>query len=225
MDACHAQSAMDAACFSWQWKVMIADLIPAKHYTKFEDVQGILLASAQAALGLYLLRAAGLMTGGTAGVALILAQLFHWNFSLTFFLLNLPFFALAYRLRGAVFCLKNLSTVVIVSLLAEALKPLLDIGSIHPGAAAVIFGVSTGVGLLGLFRHGASLGGVSIIALVLQDRYGLKAAWTQLAHDGILFGIAVFVLPLPAVLWSLLGTVILNAVIAFNHRRDWYVVS
>ena len=109
--------------------------------------------------------------------------------------------------------------------LAEALKPLLHVDQIHPAAAAVLFGVSAGVGLLGLFRHSGSLGGVSIVALILQDKTGFRAGWTQLIHDLILFTAAVFLLPPDRVLWSLLGAVILNAVITFNHRRDWYVVT
>lgn len=204
---------------------MDADLIPRKHYTRFEDVQGLVIASAVASLGIHLLRSAGLMTGGTAGVALILTYAFGWNFSLVFFLMNIPFYAFAYKARGMVFCLKSLATVTLVSLMAEALKPLMHIDAIHPGAAAVLFGASAGVGLLGLFRHSGSLGGVSIVALVLQDRFGFKAAWTQLIHDIALFAVAFWILPADRVAWSLLGAVVLNAVIAFNHRRDWYVVT
>lgn len=206
-------------------KVMHADLSSPKRYTLFEDVQGILLASVQAALGIHLLRAAGLVTGGTAGTALVISYIFGWNFSLVFFAMNIPFFAFAWAARGPVFCLKSLGTVTLVSAMAEALKPLMHIDLIHPAAAAVLFGVSAGVGLLGLFRHSGSLGGVSIIALILQDRYGFRAGWTQAIHDLLLFAVALWLLPASAVAWSLLGAVILNAVIAFNHRRDWYVVT
>lgn len=204
---------------------MSADLTPPKRYTTFEDFQGILIASTEAALGIHLLRAAGLVTGGTAGTALVLSYAFGWNFSLTFFLMNIPFYGFAYMARGLTFCFKSLATVTLVSLMAEALKPLFQIAHIHPGVAAVLFGVSAGVGLLGLFRHSGSLGGVSIIALILQDRFGFKAGWTQLIHDLILFAIALWLLPADRVAWSLLGAVILNAIIAFNHRRDWYVVT
>ncbi|WP_225027120.1 YitT family protein [Xinfangfangia pollutisoli] len=197
----------------------------SRRYTLFEDIQGLVIASAQAALGIHLLRAAGLVTGGTAGTALILSYAFDWNFSVVFFLMNIPFFGFAWASRGPVFCLKSLATVAFVSVMAEALKPLVQIAHIHPGAAAVLFGISAGVGLLGLFRHSGSLGGVSIVALILQDRTGFKAGWTQLIHDLILFAIALVLLPLDRVMWSFLGAVILNAVIAFNHRRDWYVVS
>lgn len=205
---------------------MIADLTPApRRYSPLEDLQGLLIASAQAALGIHLLRAAGLFSGGTAGSALILAHLTGANFSWLFLALNLPFFGFAYWALGARFCAKSVATVVMVSAFAAGLEPLMQLSQIHPAIAAAMFGISTGVGLLGLFRHSGSLGGISIVALVLQRRFGFKAAWTQVIHDGLLFLVALAVLPGPAVGWSILGAVILNLVIFFNHRRDWYVVT
>lgn len=197
----------------------------APHYTALEDVQGLFVASAVAALGIHLLRAAGLFTGGTAGMALLIAYVSGWSFGAVFFAINLPFFAFALYARGLPFCLKSLATVTLVSLMAEALEPLFDVSTIHPGVAALLFGTAAGMGLLGLFRHSASLGGVSIVALVVQDKLGIRAGWLQLGHDVALFAVAVFVLPLPVVAWSLLGAVILNYVVAMNHRRDWYVVT
>ncbi|OCX67211.1 hypothetical protein BFP70_02310 [Thioclava sp. SK-1] len=191
----------------------------------FEDIQGILIACAQSALGIHLLRAAGLVTGGTAGMALIITYAMGWNFSLVFFVINLPFYGFAYRARGLRFCLKSMASVTTVSVMAEALKPVLHIAQVHPGVAAALFGISTGVGLLGLFRHSGSLGGVSIVAVILQDKFGFKAGWTQSIHDLCLFAVAFAILPADRVLWSLLGAVVLNFVIAFNHRRDWYVVT
>ena len=208
--------ALDFFAATQHIQVMDTDLSSARHYTPIEDLQGLVIASAQAALGVHLLRAAGLVTGGTAGVALILSYALGWNFSVVFFAMNIPFFALAWRLRGPVFCAKSLGTVVLVSALTEALKPLVHLDSIHPAAAAMLFGVSAGVGLLGLFRHSGSLGGVSIVAMILQDRYGIRAGVTQLVHDLVLFAVAAWLLPADRVLWSLLGALILNAVIAFN---------
>lgn len=216
---------MDVAAPRHDNWVMDADLKPAAHYTRFEDVQGLLIASVQSALGLHLLRAAGLITGGTAGLALILSYVSGISFGLVFFVINIPFYGFAYKARGAMFCLKSLGSVTVVSLLAEALKPLMHVDQIHPAAAAVLFGISTGVGLLGLFRHSGSLGGVSIMALILQDKFGFKAGWTQTIHDLVLFAVALWLLPFDKVMWSLLGAVILNLVIAFNHRRDWYIVT
>jgi len=41
----------------------------------------------------------------------------------------------------------------------------------------------------------------------------------------VLFVIASFILAPEQVLWSLLGALVLNFVIAMNHRRDWYVAN
>ncbi len=88
---------------------------------------------------------------------------------------------------------------------------------------AVLGGVISGAGLLAIFRHRASLGGVGIVALYIQERTGFRAGWTQLLVDLVIFALALLTLPLRAVTLSLAGAVVLNAVIAINHRRDRYI--
>lgn len=192
-------------------------------YTPLEDLQGLAVSVIGSALGMVLLSSAGLITGGTAGLALLLGHGFGWAFGPTFFLVNLPFYLIAWRQRGAVFALKSLGAVSAVSWLAEALPRWMQLDYVHPGVAALLFGVICGVALLGLFRHGSSLGGISIIAVLIQERTGVRAGWVQLGWDAALFAVAVFLLPLSQVFWSLIGAVFLNFVIAMNHRRDWYL--
>lgn len=204
---------------------MDADLKSPPTYSLFEDAQGLTVAAIEAALGIHLLRAAGLVTGGTAGVALLLAYATGWGFGLVFFCINLPFYAFAYARKGLAFTIKSFAAVTAVSALAEAMAPFVPVEGIHPGVAAVLFGVVAGVGLLGLFRHASSLGGVSIIAVILQDRTGFRAGWVQLGFDLAIFAVALTMLPPDRVMWSLLGAAILNFIVAMNHRRDWYVAS
>lgn len=192
-------------------------------YTPLEDVQGLLVSIAQGAFGILLLRTAGLMTGGTAGLALLISYATGWGFGWVFFTVNLPFYAFAWARRGPVFAAKSFAAVTAVSWLAEALPRWVGISHLHPAAAAILFGAIAGVGLLGLFRHGSSLGGVSIVAVILQDRLGIRAGWVQLGWDACLFTAALFLMPWDRVAWSLLGAVVLNVVIAMNHRRDWYL--
>jgi uncharacterized membrane-anchored protein YitT (DUF2179 family) len=198
---------------------------PTPRYTLLEDAQGVAVSTIMSALGIHLLRTAGLVTGGTAGLALLLAYATGASFGLLFFLVNLPFYAFAYAKRGLPFTVKSFLTVLAVSLIADALPGVMDLRAIHPAVAAVLFGVVAGVGLLGLFRHSASLGGVSIVALIVQDRWGIRAGWVLLAYDSTLFLISFAVLPADRVLWSMLGAVVLNSVIMLNHRRDWYVAA
>ncbi len=100
---------------------------------------------------------------------------------------------------------------------------LLTFGHVEPLTGAVLAGMTTGLGVLAVFRHGASLGGIGVVAFYLQDRFGFRAGWTQLIVDAVVFTLAAFTLPLPSVLYSLAGAVVMNLVVAINHRRDWYV--
>lgn len=193
------------------------------HYTIWEDAQGLVVSTILCALAVHLLRAAGLVTSGTAGLALLISYTTDWSFGWVFFVINLPFYALAWVRRGPVFAIKGFGAVLAVSVLANALPSVFTIGAITPWAAAILFGVAAGVGLLGLFRHGSSLGGISILALILQDRTGLRAGISLQIFDACLFAVSLLYLPWQAVLWSLAGGIVLNGVIAINHRIDWYL--
>ncbi|MBT9383235.1 YitT family protein [Pseudooceanicola sp. CBS1P-1] len=189
------------------------------------DAQGLLFGSAMAAFGITILTHLGLVTGQTAGLAVILSYLTGWSFGPIFFVVNLPFYWLGYRRMGLRFVLKTFIAVALLSLLSKVLPGQIAFATLTPWAGAILFGCVTGAGLLALFRHGASLGGIGILALYLQERTGFRAGWTQLVFDGCLFLVAAFLLPFDRFIWSLLGAVVVNIVIAINHRRDWYVAT
>jgi hypothetical protein len=86
--------------------------------------------------------------------------------------MNLPFYALAVVQLGWRFTIKSLIAVSLMSALADAFPCFFTLGALPPWLGAVLFGVLAGAGLLALFRHGATLGGVGIVALWLQDRTG-----------------------------------------------------
>ncbi|MDP2019364.1 MAG: YitT family protein, partial [Hydrogenophaga sp.] len=62
---------------------------PAQHQLH-EDAQALLTGTLFVALGVVMFRHTGLLTGGTAGLAFLLHYATGWNFSLVFFLINLP---------------------------------------------------------------------------------------------------------------------------------------
>lgn len=175
------------------------------------------------ALGLQFLGQSGLITGQTAGAALVISYASGWAFGLVFFAINLPFYWLGYRRIGLAFTIKSFASVCLLAVLSSLLPRYLDVASVEPLVAAVLFGVTSGVGLLILFRHGSSLGGVGILAVMVQDRTGLRAGWLQMGFDAALFALALLWLPADRVLWSLPGVAVLNLVIAVNHRRDRYI--
>nr|WP_283163890.1 YitT family protein [Roseibaca domitiana] len=191
----------------------------------FEDAQGLLVGTGLCGFGLSMLTSAGLVTGQTAGLAVLLSYVTGFGFGVLFFVINLPFYWLAHRHLGRDFTLKTFIAVALVSAFAELADRLVNTQAAHPAVAAVLFGMIAGAGLLAIFRHRASLGGVGILAYYLQERMGWRAGWVQLGFDLALFGAALLVMAPDLVLWSLLGAAILNVIIGVNHRRDRYIAT
>ena len=200
-------------------------MTPANKHSLLEDIQGISLGVFLCALGLTVLTAAGLITGQTAGLAVIISYLTGWSFGPVFFVINLPFYALAWRRLGSVFTVKSLISVTLLSVLSTLIPQGMTFATLDPTLAAVTFGAVTGLGLLALFRHNGSLGGLGVVALLVQDTTRFKAGYVQLTVDAVIFAAAFFLFPAGIVIWSLLGAVVLNLIITFNHRRDRYIAT
>jgi len=196
-----------------------------EHHTPLEDAQGLFSGTLLTALSVTFLHAAGLFTGQIAGLSLVLSYLTGLSFGTLFFCLNLPFYWLAFRRMGVRFTIKTFLAIALLSGFTMVAPKLMDFAALNEGASAVLAGVTAGAGLLALFRHGASLGGVGIVALYLQDKTGFKAGLTQVLFDCCVFLFAAFVLPFDKVLWSLLGAMVLNVIILINHRRDRYIAK
>ncbi|MHA7208801.1 YitT family protein [Arthrobacter sp. MDT1-65] len=191
-------------------------------HSALEDVLGIVTGTFTVSLGLFLLKTSGAVTGGTAGLALLLGYVGGLPFGVLFFAVNIPFFALAVWKKGWDFTLRTITAVALVSGLSN-LHPL-AIGNLtlDPLYAALGGNLLAGVGLLILFRHKASLGGFNILALILQERLGWRAGYVQMALDTAVV-LAAFAVVAPAsVLLSAVGAVLLNLVLALNHRPGRY---
>jgi uncharacterized membrane-anchored protein YitT (DUF2179 family) len=196
---------------------------PIRRHSALDDAQGLFIGTVLVGLGLAVLQSTGLVTGQIAGLSLLVATWTGLPFGPVFFALNLPFYWLAIRRLGWRFTLKTFAGVAGLTLLTMFRPHLITFDHVQPLAGAVIAGICMGLGLLAVFRHGASLGGIGVVAFYLQDRFGFKAGWTQLLVDAVVFTLALFTLPTMAVIWSLCGAVVMNLVVMVNHRRDWYV--
>ncbi|BDA83201.1 membrane protein [Aureimonas sp. SA4125] len=195
----------------------------ATRHTPLEDAQGLFTGTVLTALGISILAHLGLLTGGTAGLAFILHYATGWNFGLLFFVVNLPFYFLAVRRMGLAFTVKTFVAVALLSLLTAVQPALLAFGTVDRTTGAVLGGLLMGFGLLALFRHRTSLGGVGILALYLQDRFHWRAGLTQLAIDLSVLALSFTVADPVSIAFSILGVVVLNLFLAINHRADRYI--
>ena len=196
--------------------------MPEHRHSALEDVHALLIGSSFIAVGLTLLKAAGLVTGGVAGVALIISYLSDWPVGIIFFVLNLPFYVLAQRTLGWAFTFKTLATNLLLAGLAWGMPHWLKVGGIDPIFAAVFGGTIIGMGILALARNRSSVGGVGVLALYLQERRGISAGKVQMAADCVVVAAAFFTITFDKLLLSIASAVALSAVIIANHKPGRY---
>lgn len=194
-------------------------------HRKYEDALALVLGTMIVALGVTLYSQAILITGSTAGAALLIHHASGLGFGIVFFALNLPFYWLSFKRMGWEFTLKTFVAVGLVSAFSRLTPLWIDIENLHPLYAALIGGGLMGVGLLMLFRHRAGLGGINILALYLQEHHGIRAGYFQLGIDTTIMVCALFILPFDKVLLSLAGAAVLNLIIALNHRPGRYFTA
>ncbi len=196
---------------------------PTLRHSLFEDAFGLLSGTFVASLGIYLLKAAHAVTGGTAGLSLLVSYGTGWSFGLLFFLLNLPFFALALRTKGLDFSVRTLVSIALVSGFASLHPLMLPLPELNPVYATGVGNLLAGVGMLMVFRHRSSLGGLNTLALIVQDRTGWRAGYVQMVFDVTIIAMSLLVVPPANVLLSAAGAVVLNIVLALNHRPGRYL--
>lgn len=197
---------------------------PSRH-SVLEDIQGIAFGIVMAALGIHILTHMGFATGQTTGLAVLVAYTGNLPFSLIYFAINLPFLALGWWYFGGRFALKTLISTAALAALTDILPRWMVLGPMEPAFAAILFGILFGIAALAVVRHGGSFGGFAIPALILQNRFGIQAGYSQLAVDIVLFAAAALILDPETLLWSFLGAATYSLFLAINHRRDRYIAA
>jgi len=202
---------------------MTPDLATPSRHQLHEDILAMLIGTILVSLGIVFYAQVTLTTGSTAGLALLLHYGTTIPFGWLFFAINLPFYVLAVLRMGWPFTIKTFACVGLVSFFTGHIPDWLDIASVDPLFAGLVGGGLMGIGMLLLFRHKASVGGINILALYLQDNFGIRAGYFQLGIDALILVAAFFILPLDRVIYSVLGALVLNIIIGFNHKPGRYV--
>ncbi|TXR53620.1 YitT family protein [Reinekea thalattae] len=190
-----------------------------------EDLLALITASAAVSIGVYLFKLCGFLTGGTAGIALILTKVSFLSFGQAFFLVNLPFYYLAWTRMGKRFTLNTFIAVTTVSFVSDLLPKLWVVTDVNVFFAAISGGLLVGLGILIMFRHQSSLGGLGVLAKYLQEQGIMNAGRFQLVVDVCIITVGFFLVPFTTLLLSILGAVAMNMVIAVNHKPGRYQIT
>ncbi|GFZ74773.1 hypothetical protein ALO70_200009 [Pseudomonas amygdali pv. eriobotryae] len=193
-----------------------------KSHSVLEDTIAISISTLLVSFGLVMLKFSSLVTGGTAGLALLISYATHLSFSTVFVLLNVPFFYLAIRRMGWKFTLKTSLAIGLIAVFSSFESRLITIIALDQFYGVFLGSTLLALGFLILFRHQSSLGGISVLAVYLQERYGFRAGYFQLGLDVVIMSLSLMIVDPVQVAYSLLGVVVLNLIVAMNHRPGRY---
>lgn len=168
----------------------------------------ILVGTAIAAAGINLFMLPNhLPSGGLGGLLVILHYVWGLPIGSIYFLLNLPVLAWLFRLHGWSGVIKTVWGIGAFSLFMEICRPL---AAVAPTSslmlAAIMSGVTIGLGLGLVIRVGGSTGGTSSLAYVVKHYTGMDVTRFLLITDLLILGLGAVVLSLEAVLYGLVTT-------------------
>ncbi|MCG2574479.1 YitT family protein [Acinetobacter sp. ME22] len=197
--------------------------VQLKPHSSVEDGLAMLIATFMISFAMLLMQSAGTLTGGTAGLALLIHYVTGIKFGFIFFTLNLPFYYLAYKQLGLQMVIKTFIAVGLLSVLTEIHPLFIHVQGMSPLYMAILANIFMGLGFLILFRHRSSLGGFNLLALFIQKRYGIPAGKIQMGLDICILLASLAYVNTKLLAISILGAVILNMILTLNHRSDRYV--
>ena len=197
--------------------------VSAPRHGPFEDAQALFAGSLFVGIAMLMFAQAGLLTGSTAGLAFVLHYATGLSFGGIYFVINIPFYWLAWKGMGPRFTVKTFVSVALLSAVTVIGPRFIHIDYLHPAFAAIAGGLLMGTGLLFLARHQSSLGGATIVSLYLQDRMGIRAGKVQMAIDCTVVVLALCVVPWERVAWSMLAAVVMSVFLWVSHQPGRYL--
>jgi uncharacterized membrane-anchored protein YitT (DUF2179 family) len=146
-----------------------------------------------------------LLTGGVAGISVIINKFTHWDETIIIDVLIVLLFVIGTIFLGKNFAIKTtLSTILYPAFIFLLGFFPLDL-PIEPLLASVYAGVLTGMGVGMVFRTGGSTGGMDIPPLLMKKYLGIELSKGSLIVDGITVAFGLVAYGMSAVLIGLIS--------------------
>ncbi|GAA4026675.1 YitT family protein [Actimicrobium antarcticum] len=192
-------------------------------HSSLEDIYALIVGLTFIVIGLVLLKTAGLVTGGIAGIALLVSYVLPLPVGVIFTLINVPFFIFAYFAMGRQFALRTIAVNLGVTGLLSVIPTAMRFEFVHPAFAALAGGTLCGMGVLALARHGAGVGGTGVVTLWLQKKRGLNAGRSQIMIDVAILLVSFSVIAPDRLAWSALSALSMSCMVIAWHRPGRYI--
>ena len=163
----------------------------------------------------FFLLPAGLVTGGTTGLALIAERLWNVPISGFVFVFNVVMLIIGWLVLGKAFALTTIASSLLYPFFLEVCNRIFGdlVLTQDPMLCTVFFGVGIGVALGVVIRSGASTGGMDIPPLVLNKLFRIPVSVGLYTFDFCILLAQLFFRPAETVLYGIVMTLIYTVVI------------
>lgn len=158
-----------------------------------------------------------LITGGTAGLSLLLHYITPFSIGTLIAAVNLPLLIIGGKYLGKMFAIRTVVTIVLISLFIDFLAQAeLKAFILDSTLSAIFGGIFVGIGLALVIKGNSSAGGSTIVARIISSKTELKPGQVILVIDTLIILSSLFILDDTAkVLWSIISIYVTTKVIDF----------
>ncbi|WLR49862.1 YitT family protein [Bacillus tianshenii] len=151
-----------------------------------------------------------IIDGGIIGISLILDHLFgdlspFISFATLVVILNMPFMYYGYKQIGKTFVFSSIFGILALAIIESFLHHAAPIDLKEPILAAVFGGLTLGIGVGLVIRHGGSMDGTEILGILMTKRLPFSVGEFVMFINLFIFGWAAFVFGLEQALFSILA--------------------
>lgn len=155
-------------------------------------------------------------TGGIAGLSIIFHHLFNLPTGLVLALVNVPLLLVSVKYLGKKFAFRTIFTIGLTAIMIDFFSEFLNFPTLSNNTllATLYGGVAVGVGLGLIFKGDASAGAGTILAKILNTKWGVKTGDVILVLDAVVVVSAGLVFnDVELALWSLISIYVASKLI------------
>jgi len=145
-----------------------------------------------------------IIDGGIIGVSIILSEITSLSLAVYIVLLNIPFLFVGYTQIGKTFAITTLLSVSFLSIFVSFVHRF-DVVTGDKFLATIFGGIILGIGVGLIIRHGGSLDGTEIIAILANKRFGFSVGEIVMFFNIFIMSIAGLVFTWESAMYSLVA--------------------
>jgi len=157
-----------------------------------------------------------LITGGTAGLSLLLHYITGYTVGTLLIAVNIPLLIIGAKYLGKMFAIRTIVTIILTSLFIDFFAKIVELNPfiIDTILTSIFGGITIGIGLALVIKGNSSAGGSTIVARIVASKTEIKPGQVILVIDSLIIFSALLVFNDTAqVLWSIVSIYITSKVI------------